>query len=498
MERVMLINVVEEEEARVAVLEDGKLQELYLERAGTERIVANVYKGIVTNIVKNIDAAFVEFGYRKQGFLHVSDVKPSSGNGGQGGGGRKRDISRLLREGQQVLVQVTKEGIGDKGPSLTTYLSLPGRYLVLMPGMSRHGVSRKIIDDPERQRLRECLGGLKTSGDYGLIVRTAGRGRSADDLAGDVRYLESLWKTVSERAKKSKVPSLVYQESDQVIRVIRDIFTEDTKDIIVDSQEVYAKVREFFKSVIPQHVRKVKRYEGSDPLFHQYGVEEELAKIHSRTVKLPAGGSIVLEQTEALVAIDVNSGQFKGKVDAEDTAFKINMEAAPEIARQIRLRDLGGLVVIDFIDMEDLNKRREVEKALWDVLKRDRARMRMLRMSPFCIVELTRQRQRRSLYDTTYVDCPTCKGSGQIKSPETLALEILRRLKVALEREELVRAEVRACPAVANHLNNIMRARLQQLEATSGKGIKVSADAVLGPGEHSMGFFKANGKQMAI
>lgn len=492
MEKVMLVNVVEEQEVRIAILEDNSLDQLHLERTSREHIVGNIHKGIVVNLVPNIEAAFVEFGYQKHGFLHVSDVLPSAVSADY----RGEDLRKLLHEGQEVLVQVTKEGIGDKGPGLTTYLSLPGRYLVLMPGLSRRGVSRRIQDPKERERLRDLLSHLDVPPNMGVIVRTAGETRSPTDLERDLDYLLRLWHAITQRAERSKAPAMVYQESDPVTRVIRDAFTEDIRRVVVDSEEVYEKVRDFLRSVMPRHVRKVKLHDGGDPLFHHYGVEQEIEKMHSRTVQLASGGSIILEQTEALVAIDVNSGQYKGGGDAEETAFRINMEAAPEIARQIRLRDLGGVVVIDFIDMEDAARRGKVEQALWDALRRDRARLRMLKMSPFCIVEMTRQRQRQSLRQSTYVECPVCRGSGHLKSRETLALQILRQVKASVEREGFDRVEVSVPPDVANYLNNTMRGSFVDLERSSGKSIQIHADSSVGLGQHTIRFLTAGGREV--
>ncbi len=494
MEKLMLVNVVEQEEVRIALLEDSRLEQLFLERTSHEHIVGNIHKGIVVNIVPNIEAAFLEFGYKKHGFLHVSDILPSSvGKKGRGG-----NIRSLLREGQELLVQVTKEGFGDKGPSLTTYLSLPGRYLVLMPGLSRRGVSRRIKEDKERDRLRQILGELDIPSDIGVIARTAGQGRSKTDLQRDLDYLKRLWHAISQRAERSKAPAMVYQESDPVTRVIRDVFTEDIRNIIVDSDEVFEKVQDFLRSVLPSHVRKVKRHDASDPLFHHYGVEEEIDRMHSRTVELPIGGSIVLEQTEALVAIDVNSGHYKGRGDAEETAFRINMEAAPEIARQIRLRDLGGVVAIDFIDMERADHRSKVEKRLWEALKRDRARLRMLKMSPFCIVEMTRQRQRQSLRTTTYEECPACHGTGLVKGRQTLALQVLRKIKAGLDGKDIARVEVRVATEAANYLNNEMRERVQELENSSNSDIQILADASAHPGEFIIRFLNAEGREVNV
>ena len=502
-ESLMLINVVEEEEARVAIVEDGRLQEFYLERTGREHIVGSIYKGRVVNVEPSIEAAFIEFGYERHGFLHASDVKPSVArkSGKKGGGNQRRgsrNIKKALRPGDKILVQVTKEGIGDKGPALTTYLSLPGRYIVLMPGMSLRGVSRRISDDKERKRLRKIIKGLNPPKNAGLIARTAGEGRDQREFERDMDYLGRLWKTIQRRADSSNTPALIYQESDQIIRVIRDVFNEDIRNIYVDDPNVFNRVKEFLREVMPHHVRKVKRYKGDDPMFHHFGVEEELQAMHRRTVGLPSGGSIVLEQTEALVAIDVNSGQFKGSSGAEQGAYRINKEAANEIARQIRLRDLGGLVVIDFIDMQDANHRKNVEKILHENLSRDKARFRMLEMSPFCIVELTRQRRRRSLRQSTYVECPTCKGTGNIKSPETQALEIIRKLRIGLHNDAVAEVDAQLQPEVANYLNNTMRTRLRELEDEMGKQVRVHADPGRGPNDNEIHFRRQNGKLVQV
>jgi len=504
-EALMLVNVVEEEEARVAIVEEGRLEDFYLERASSDRIVGSVYKGRVVNVEPSIEAAFVEFGFERHGFLHASDVRPQVTRGVEARGTRRgngprgdKSIRGLLKPGDEILVQVTREGIGGKGPALTTYLSLPGRYLVLMPGMSLRGVSRRITDEAERRRLREILSTLQVPSDAGIIARTAGSGRDKMEFERDLDYLSRLWETIKRRAAESKAPALLYQESDQVIRVIRDAFTEDIRMILVDSPEAFHRVKEFLRQVMPHHVRKVKLYEGEEPLFHHYGVEKELEKMRSRRVELPSGASIVLEQTEALVAIDVNSGQFKGPRDAEEAAFRINMEAADEIARQIRLRDLGGVVVIDFIDMQDPQKRARVEKTLWNALSKDKARFRMLKMSPFCLVELTRQRRRKSLRQATYVECPTCRGTGYVRSTETIALGLIRTLRAGLQRPEVARVDVDAPTEVANYLNNVMRSRLRELETQTGKSVLVHANPARGPEDYEITFATADGAKVSV
>ena len=497
-EATMLVNVVEEEEARIAIIEDGRLGELFVERTSRDRIVGNVYKGRVVNVTPSIEAAFVEFGYRKHGFLHVTDVRASAVGAGGAGRGREKDITKLVKKGDEVLVQVTKEGIGDKGPALTTYLSLPGRYVVLMPGMSLRGVSRRISDDVERRRLKDLMAGLEIPQDIGIIARTASLGAARREIERDINYLVRLWQTIKRRADKTRPPAIVYQESEHVIRVIRDVFHDDIRRVMVDSREMHQRVRDFLRETMPHHVRKVKLYDGHDPIFHHYGVEQEIANMHRRSVSLPCGGGIVVDQTEALVAIDVNSGQFKAERDPEESAFKINIEAAEEITRQIRLRDLGGLVLIDFIDMQDHEHRAEVEKALWKALKRDKARLRMLKMSAFCIVEMTRQRRRASMRQAGYVQCPTCRGTAHVKSTGTLGLDLVRALKLALHSDRIARVRIETPPAVANFLNNAMRSRIEELAEQSGKEIVIDADPSLGHDEHKMVFLNQDGASVSL
>ena len=499
-EVIMLVNVVEEEEARIAIVEDGRLGELFVERASRDNIVGNIYKGRVVNVARSIEAAFVEFGFRKHGFLHVSDIKSSAvgESGGGGGRGRRGDVTKLVRGGKEVVVQVTKEGIGDKGPALTTYLSLPGRFLVLMPGMSLRGVSRRISDDGERKRVKQMVASLEVPDDVGVIARTASLSVAKRELERDLDYLVRLWKTIKGRAEHSRAPATLYEETDHVIRVIRDVFHEEIRRIVVDSPDVHRRVQEFLRETMPHHVRKVKLYSGGEPLFHHFGVEKEIAKMNSRSVALPCGGSIVMDQTEALVAIDVNSGTFKGERDPEKAALKINLEAAEEIARQVRVRDLGGVVVMDFIDMQDKDRRAKVDKLLWDSLKRDKSRISMLKMSDFGIVEMTRQRRRASLRQTHYVDCPTCRSTGHVKSAETMGLELVRTMRLGLERKDVAHVNLEVTPAVANYLNNTMRARLAQLEKDSGKDIVVHASPGLNMEEHKISFLKKDGALVKV
>ena len=341
-----------------------------------------------------------------------------------------------------MLVQVIKESIGTKGPTLSTYISIPGRYLVLMPGLNRVGVSRKIVDEGQRRKLREIMNELNPPKGLGFIVRTAGLERTKRELARDLAYLLRLWKVILRRIKKAKAPTPIYQESDMIIRTIRDIFTSEIDTIWIDEPAAFERAQDFLRVVMPRFVNRLKLYDEKVPLFHKYGIEDEIAKIQRRHVPLPEGGSIVIDQTEALVAIDVNSGNFRVEDDAERTAYEMNLRAAKEIARQLRLRDLGGVIVNDFIDMREERHRRGVERALREAIKRDRARTKVLRMSAFGLIEMTRQRIRPSLKRSVYEDCPQCTGAGVVKTAESMAIDVMRLLALATHREEIRRIAI--------------------------------------------------------
>ncbi|MDZ7617009.1 MAG: Rne/Rng family ribonuclease [Patescibacteria group bacterium] len=530
MKQEMLINVSQPEECRIAIVEDGVLEELYIERSNQDSYVGNIYKGIVVNLEPSIQAAFVDFGVGRNGFLHISDIEPQYFR--QGGydpadanepGGRRharrdgsdleaddqddRDddpphrarqqrpgvrprfkppIQEILRRGDEVLVQVIKEGMGTKGPTLSTYISIPGRYLVLMPALGRIGVSRKIEDEDVRRRLRSIMLELNPPKGLGFIVRTAGADRNKRELSRDMAYLVRLWKVIVRRIKKMAAPVDIYEESDMIIRTIRDIFTGDLDSIHIDEPEAYDRAKEFLQLVMPRYVNRLQLYEGKEPLFYKYRLDEEIAKIHRRAVPLKAGGSIVIDQTEALVAIDVNSGSFRADDSAEESAYQMNLLAAKEIARQIRLRDLGGVLVNDFIDMRKEKHRRGVERALRDAMKRDRARTKILRTSPFGLIEMTRQRVRPSLKRSVYADCPWCGGTGVVKTPESMSLEVVRLLILAGQRSAIARVVISVVDEVAYYLNNTKRHELARLE-TEGQ-MKVQIVGLKGvPPEH-LGF----------
>jgi ribonuclease E len=499
----MIINVAQREECRIGILKDSKLEEIYLERASAENHVGNIYKGLVTNVEPSIQAAFVDFGLGKNGFLHISDLHPMyfpNGEGQTEDVGRKLPrrkrppIQRCLRRGQSIVVQITKEGIGTKGPTLTTYLSIPGRYLVMMPGMRRLGVSRKIEDEDTRRKLRAQLNELQLPDDVGFIARTAAQGRTKRELQSDLNYLTRLWRAAERRIKNERAPAELYRESDLVIRTIRDVFTTDVERIVVDDHEMVQRARQFLAIFSPRSRDVIVEYDSNEPVFHRYGIEAELERLHSRHAPLPAGGSLVIDQTEALVAIDVNSGRFRTEDDAEQTAFKINMEAADEIARQLRLRDLGGVIICDFIDMRQEKHRREVEKRLIKNLKEHKERAKVLRMSQFGIIELTRQRQRASLTRSVYQDCHHCRGTGLVKTAESVALDVMRLIQLAVTRENISLIEVLVSSEVADMLQNRKRAALHALEAQNRRTISIRPQPGYGLDQVQVQCFDSRGR----
>ena len=487
MSREMLINVAESEECRVAVVENGCLEELYVERASLGTHVGNIYKGKVVNIESGIQAAFIDFGVGKNGFLHISDLHPRyfsrAGAKNIETIGRRKSlkdrppIQDCLRRGKEIVVQVTKQGIKTKGATLSTYVALPGKYLVMMPWMRKHGVSHKIEDEEERKRLRQILEESEPPKGRGFIIRTAGQGASKKDIQNDLRYLSRLWRAIEKRIETEGAPGELYQESDLVIRALRDVFNSKITRIVCDSESVVRKIMEFFSIATPRVKRRVTYYDGKVPLFHKYKIENEIAKVQARRVELKGGGSIIIEQTEALVSIDVNSGRYRKQENAEETAYESNIEAAKEIARQLRLRDLGGLIICDFIDMRNAKHRKDVERAFRAAVKDDRARSRVLSISRFGVVEMTRQRMRPSLQSSTYLACPNCGGSGFVKSHESLALEIIRLLNLSASKDQIKRIELFVSPEVADYLQNIKRASLAQIEQHSNKRVIIHAAA---------------------
>ena len=414
MVKKMLINACHLEECRVAVVSEGLLEELDIDvNTRREATLGNIYKGVITRVEPSLQAVFVDYGADRNGFLSINDVHPSYFPESFEGARRRPRIQDVFKKDDHVIVQVNKEERYKKGASLTTNISLAGRYLVLMPGTDLCGVSRKIEDEDERKKLKEILKQLKFPENMGFIIRTAGMGRTKTELVRDLEYLLKLWQSIEKNMADALAPALLHREHDLVIRSIREHYSPDVGEILVDEKEVFRKVREFFHQVMPRYEKLVKLYQEKRPLFNKYQLEEQVEQVYSKRIKLKSGGTIIIEPTEAMVTIDVNSGGATKEKDIEETAFKVNMEAAPEVARQLRLRDLGGIIVIDFIDMSQIKHRQEVEKALKAELKRDRAKTKALRISSLGLVELSRQRLKSSLGTGEYLDCPVCDGSGK-------------------------------------------------------------------------------------
>jgi len=479
MRREIIINA-SVSETRIAILEEKELVEVMVERPEAVRRVGDIYKGRVNAVLPGMQAAFVDLGLEKSAFLHASDLHPSETDFEDlfeeeeveerkpGGGRGRRDepaprIEDALKKGQEVLVQITKEPIGTKGPRVTTQISLPGRYLVLMPGHDHVGVSRKIEDRAERSRLKGLIREIRPK-DAGIIVRTVGAEQGKQEFQSDIRYLEQLWQKIEKQTQRSRAPALLHQEMEFTTGLIRDIFTEDVGQLVIDSKEEYAQILRYLGTYAPELKARVKHYRGEAPVFDHFGIEGEIEKAMERKVWLKKGGYITIDQTEALVAIDVNTGRFTGKKSQEETILKTNLEAAEEIARQLRLRDLGGIIVLDFIDMEDEGNRKAVVDTLRNRLKRDRARTKAFAVSDLGLVEMTRQRQRPSLANYFTDGCPECEGSGRVLSLSSATLKIERMLRRVGQRSKEKVLILRVHPDVAVHLVEQNADRLGKIE----------------------------------
>jgi ribonuclease G len=477
------------QETRVAVTEERRLEEFYVERASDTRMVGSIYKGRVTSIVPGIGATFVDIGLGKNGFLYVSDIvepkseeetilegEPVERPQPHAAHHRRSRIEDLVKVNQEILVQVVKEPFGTKGARLTTHLGLPGRYMVLMCNDARMGISKRISDPQERSRLRDILNTLRFSKEAGLIIRTAGIGKGEKEFARDVRYLSKVYQHTKRMAARAKAPACVYQEYDLAQRVIRDSFTEDTHRIVVDTKAEFHRLRRFLSVLIPGVKVRLELYQGEMPLFEKEGLEEQIAGLFDKRVQLPSGGSIIVESTESMVAIDVNTAKFAGRRNLEETAFQVDQEAAIEVARQLRLRDIGGIVVIDFIDLDIPSHRRELVKTLEEALARDRAKTNLVSFSDICVAELTRQRMRRSVETVSYQPCPYCNGRGSVKSVVTMAIEAIRQAKRALKQSSHKTVELFVHPQVAMRLLQEDRPSLTALEAERHAKILVLSD----------------------
>src|SRR5688572_2818652 len=473
----MLINATQAEELRVAIVDGQTLYDIDIEQPAKEQKKSNIYKGRITRLEPSLEAAFVEYGGERHGFLPLKEI--SRDYFAAGVDHNKAGLRELLREGQEVVVQVDKEERGNKGAALTTFISLAGRYMVLMPNSpTAGGVSRRIEGD-DRAALKQAMDSLNIPDDMGVIIRTAGVGRDAEELQWDLDYLLQVWKAIAEAALTKPAPFLIYQESRLIIRALRDYMRPDIGEILVDTDEMYAEARDFVEQVMPHNLRKLKKYGDDTPLFNRFQIESQIENAYEREVRLPSGGALVIDQTEALTAIDVNSARATKGGDIEETAFNTNVEAAEEVARQMRLRDLGGLVVIDFIDMASNKHQREVENRLQHALKQDRARVQIGRISRFGLLELSRQRLRPSLGESSQIVCPRCEGHGRMRSVESLSLSILRLAEEHAMKENTGQVLVQAPTEIANYLLNEKRRALSEIERRHDSPIVIVSDEQL-------------------
>jgi ribonuclease E len=503
----MIINYVPGEECRVAITENGQLEELFAEPTDQVSRVGNIYVGKVINVEASIQAAFVDFGCEENGFLHISDLHPQYFGDDDEATERvgkktpRRDrppMQEALRRGQEITVQVLKEGVGTKGPTLTSYLSIPGRFLVMMPGMDKVGVSRKEEDDERRRAAKDILSQLELPEGFGFILRTAGFDRTKAELKRDLAYLMRLWKDMERRRKGGNKPRPLYAESDLLLRSIRDLMTSDIRRVVIDSEPALRRAAQFIKIAAPRAQAKLARYVGGSPIFHAFGIEHQIEAIHAREVPLPSGGRLVIDQTEALVAIDVNSGKSRSARDAETNAFRTNMEAVDAICRQLRLRDLGGLVVNDLIDMRYASHRKQVEQRFIDRLKRDRAKTTVGHISEFGLLEMTRQRMRGSMESQHFADCPMCRGRGLVQKPDSVAATALRDLAAIVDHEKVSSVEMVVHPRVAGALLSTRRTALTRVELHSGKQIEVRVSEALALDRVTFYAYDHNGNDLGL
>ncbi len=492
----MLINASHPEENRVAIVVDGILSELDIEIAGQEQSKGNIYKAVVIRVETGLQAAFVDYGAEKLGFLQIGEVHSNLYPPKDETKGRPR-IADILQRGQEILVQIVKEERGNKGAALTTFLSIPGRYMVLMPDSTTKGVSRKISVDSERRSLKKTMAELDLPEQMGYIVRTAGIGKDKDELKRDFDYLVRLFQGIISRKDQIKAPAQLYQESNLAIRSIRDYFSTEMDEVLVDDHKVFQDTKDFFSLVMPELKGLVKRHRERRPIFSRYQIEEQIEGLAKNQASLPSGGSIVLDQTEALVAIDVNSGKMSGESGIEATAYKTNMEAAVEVGRQLRLRDLGGLVVIDFIDMRDRKNIREIEHEMRKALKDDKAKVSVGRISQFGLLEMSRQRLKPVLSVGAYLECPHCRGIGQIKSTEAQAVTFLRQAHTAAAKGQIGHIEASVPLDVANYLLNQKRSTITELERQLNLRISLIGHSDLLPGDLELQLHKRESEQEA-
>lgn len=459
MAKKIIVNVMPEE-TRMALLEDSELIEVAIERTDNTHIVGNIYKGKVKNVLPGMQAVFVDIGRDKNAFLYTGDISPHT----MGGSGNPT-------LGQDIIVQIVKDAIGNKGPRATTNLTLPGRYIVLMPTVDYIGISRRIDQDRERERLKTLAGKIRADG-TGVIIRTVAQGKDEADFKKDAEYLYNLWQSLAARAKRAHAPALLYRDVDMVIRIVRDHLTPDIDQLILDNREAYGRVCDLLKAISPELVPKVVLYEGEEDVFEHFGIEKELEKLGQRCVWLKCGGYIIIDRTEALTVIDVNTGKYVGDSSLEDTVFRTNIEAAAEIARQLRLRDIGGIIIIDFIDMDTEEHKQAVLEMLAGHLKKDRTKTNVIGLTGLGLVEMTRKKSRQNIESILYTECPCCEGRGRVHSPETVIINIRRRLrKLSVRSNWQGDAIIQVHPTVAAILNRA--GELSSLEKELGRSIVI-------------------------
>lgn len=481
MSEELLVNV-SPTETRVALVENGFVQEVHIERSQSKGYVGNIYKGKVVRVLPGMQAAFVEIGLERAGFIHAADIAPLDSEGMEERNTEVADIRSLVREGQELVVQVTKDPISSKGARLTTHLSVSARFLVYMPFTRHTGISARIEDDKERERLKSLVqevdGEIRENEEGGFIVRTVAEGVKREELAADITFLYRLWEDLSGKIKTGKAPITVHEDLPLFMRTLRDLVKPDLEKLRIDSREVYAKMREFAEQYAPEIHNKIEHYPGERPLFDLYSVEEEIQRALGERVQLKSGGYLIIEQTEAMVTIDVNTGAFVGHRNLEETIFKTNLEAATAIARQLRLRNLGGIIIIDFIDMHEAEHQRQVLRTLEKMLERDNTKTSLTGVSELGLVEMTRKRTRESLGQSLCVACPVCEGRGTLKSPETICYEIFREILRevrAYDTEEIV---VLASQLVIDRLLDEESSNVADLEEFIGRTIKFKVEAI--------------------
>jgi ribonuclease E len=484
MTKRMFINAIHSEECRIAVAEDDKLIELEVERADSVQLRGNIYKATITRIEPSLQAAFLDIGAQRNGFLQINDIHPAYFKNWSRNS--RPAIQDVLSAGQSLAVQVVKDEREAKGATLTTNLSLPGRFLVLMIGNQRGGVSRKIADEIERRKLRQSVDNLKIPAGMGVIVRTAGISRNTSELQRDLDGLLELWYDILEKSQSNKTPVTLYKESDLALRTIRDYLSPEIDEVLIDDKDTYERSVQFVETMMPTIRDRIKFFDNHHPLFSYYHLDKQVETTTKHEVTLPSGGSIIISVTEAIVAIDVNSGRATSQADVEETAFATNLEAAKTIAIQLRLRDLGGLIVVDFIDMYDRRHKQGVEKAFRDALRSDRAKVEIGRISKFGLLELSRQRLRSSLVSQSHITCPSCSGRGRVKTADSAALEALRKIQSTAFSGGVETVRIRMAPAAALFLLNNKRHALTDLEDETKVKILVYADGRMKPEEYQL------------